>query len=130
MPQYTQTIKGTYNNKIDVECVYADQFCTLCQLKNTDDLSLETNNLIVKAYVERPLVQEAFSILSGKDNSQSEDDREWVMRLLRWILGPVCFVSAPEISLVANTESQTLDIYNSCGIFNPKETMPRFRLYL
>ena len=119
MTQYTQTIKGMYNSKSEIKC---NQYCKLCQLKNT--------NLIIQAFVERPLVQEAFSILSGKDNYQSEDDREWVMRLLRWILGPVCHVSAPEISFIANTELQTLDIYNSCVIFNPKETMPRFRLYL
>jgi hypothetical protein len=116
------------NSNSDVDCVCVDHLCALYS-KNY------TKNYIVYAYVERLLVEEVYNMLTDKSNDNredhhKEDQREWVIRLLRWILAPICHVSAPELSFVANTDSQTLDIYNSCPMFNPKEMMPLFSLQI
>lgn len=116
------------NSNSDVDCVCVDHLCALYS-KNY------TKNYIVYAYVERLLVEEVYNMLTDKSNDHREDhyredQSEWVIRLLRWILAPICHISAPELSFVANTDLQTLDIYNSCSTFKPKEMMPLFSLQL
>ena len=112
------------------KCACVDNHCALCHWDNTHGVNIEINRSIVHAYIERYLVEDVYNMLSGKSNHHDEDDREWVVRVLRWTLAPICHVSAPELSFIANTDLQTLDIYKPRTTFNPKETMPCFRLHL
>lgn len=112
------------------KCACVDHLCALCRWDNTHGVHIETNRSIVHAYVERYLVEEVYNMLSGNSNHHDEDNMEWVVRELGWTLAPICHVSAPELSFIANTDLETLDIYKPSTTFNPMETMPCFRLHL
>jgi hypothetical protein len=115
----------------DIDCRCSDRYCELYKLYDNDSIDVTSCKLPPLAYVERNLVADVYSILSNINNDRHyhTDNEEWSIRLLRWILAPVCKIQAPEICFISNIDVHALDIFNSSETFNPKELIPYFRLH-
>jgi hypothetical protein len=128
-PLWTDTDTQDSSNS-DIDCLCTDRYSGLYKLCNNDSIDVTSYKLDAYAYVERNLVADVYAILSRikNDTPHHTDNEEWSLRLLRWILSPVCNIPAPEISFVCNNDLHTVDIYCLSNNFNPKELIPCFRL--
>jgi hypothetical protein len=107
-----------------IECMCGDSYCALYEICHEDGYIKPC------AYVEKTCVTDVYQFLSNHGDVMHTVDSEWAVRLLRWILAPLCKIAAAELSFVVNHDLDSLDILFAKDFINNDEKTVCFRIMI